>query len=71
MNTKKQIYAKADFESIRLKQGLSLRDIAKKTGLTPGVLSKMEHGRAIMPRSAGKICKALGCDFDSLFDLRG
>ncbi len=51
----------------RTMRGLSLTQLAEKTGISDGNLSKMEHGkRSIGPRSARKLAQALACDYHHL-----
>jgi transcriptional regulator with XRE-family HTH domain len=65
------IHPKADsLTSLRIKKGLSQRELAKKAGLSHCHLSQIENNhRYPSPRTAQKICQALGCDFDDLFEI--
>lgn len=60
-----------DICKIRIRQGLSVNSLAKKAGLSPAAVSKIERGvsRSIRPLSAQKLCNALGMPFDDLFTI--
>lgn len=58
--------------SKRVKAGLSIRQIAKKSCLSPGTYQNIESGnRSARPDTAVKICDALGITFDSIFSIEG
>lgn len=56
---------------MRIKQGLSMRALAIKAGLSVSSVSKIERGmvKTIRPLSAQKICTALNVPFDTLFSI--
>ncbi len=64
------IYAKPTFRRERLRRGFTLRQIARVAELTPAVLSRLENGRAVMPTTESKICDALKCNFDQIFEVK-
>lgn len=54
----------------RIKHGLSQRELAKKASLSNGYIAQLEkETRFPTPRTAQKICQALGCEFDDLFEI--
>lgn len=54
--------------SERLKQGLSQRELAVRTGLSPSILSKLERGQQFVVRdeTLEKLARGLGLDADVL-----
>lgn len=55
----------------RLLQGLNMKALAKKAGVSPATISNIEHSmRPVYPANAKKICEALGKPFDELFVLQ-
>jgi len=54
--------------SERLKQGLSQRELAERTGLAPSILSKLERGQQTVVRdeTLKKLARGLGLDADVL-----
>ena len=64
------ITAKAqEIGKARIYQGMSIRDVAVKAGISVAAVSRMERGAAqsVRPTSAQKLCIALGKEFDDLF----
>ena len=51
-------------------QGLTLRELGGLTGLTERTVLRVEQGKAVRPSTAQKLCSALSCSFDELFDIR-
>ena len=60
-----------NISELRIKQGLSMRALAIKAGLSVSSVSKIERGivKSIRPLSAQKICTALEVPFDTLFSI--
>ena len=54
--------------SERLKQGLSQRELAERTGLSPSILSKLESGQQAVVRdeTLNKLSRGLGLNIDNL-----
>ena len=50
-----------ELKRARLRQGLTLRGLGELTGLTE---------RTILRAEQGKLCNALSCDFNDLFEIR-
>lgn len=65
MNIK--IFCKDIFVEFRAKKGFTVRGIAKAAGVNAACIQKIEMGGATRPSTANKICKALNCDFDTVF----
>ncbi|MCR4687424.1 MAG: helix-turn-helix transcriptional regulator, partial [Lachnospiraceae bacterium] len=51
----------------RASQGLTMRELADKSGVPIGTISRAESGRPISVKSASKLCGALGKEFKQLF----
>lgn len=54
---------------IRIKQGMMLKELAEKTGITPGYLCHLEKGTRVNPSAQimSKIANALGRDVKEVF----
>lgn len=67
----RSIKVKADvLASVRIKQGFSIRSLAKISHLDPVTLCRIEGNQVSpSPRTALKICKSLNKDFDDIFEL--
>lgn len=61
------IQVNQNFITTRLKSGFSLRALATAAGLSYGAVLHAEHGGAVTPKNARKMCDALDVDFDELF----
>lgn len=59
-----------DLKNARLRQGLTLRGLGELTGLTERTILRVEQGKAVRPSTAQKLCIALSCSFDDLFEIR-
>lgn len=56
-------------EEIRIKKGMSQRDLAKVTGIAPTTISRWEkEGRGMPADKAFDIAEALGCKVEDLLD---
>jgi DNA-binding XRE family transcriptional regulator len=54
----------------RYREGLSQKELARRTGITQDNISKMENGkRVIGEKVAKKLAKALNIDFEHLIDV--
>ncbi len=60
----------SELRKTRLCQGLTLRGLGALTGLTERTILRVEQGKAVRPSTAQKLCSALSCSFDELFDIR-
>lgn len=55
---------------LRVKKGLSLRDLSQKTGIAFSTLSLIENGKTSpRPKTAKAIADALEVDFDEIFKI--
>lgn len=59
-----------ELKKARLRQGLTLRGLGELTGLTERTILRAEQGKAVRPSTAQKLCSALLCDFNDLFEIR-
>ena len=56
--------------SLRIRKGLSMNELAKKADLNVAVISRIENELSIpRPKTALKICDALGVGFDEIFEI--
>lgn len=56
--------------SQRIRNGLSVRGLAEKVGVNPATIVRIEKRYSSPnPSTAAKICAALNCDFDELFEI--
>lgn len=62
-----KITARNEFQRIRAEKGYSIQELARVSKVSVGTICKMEHGSAIHPKSAKKLCAALNKEFDALF----
>lgn len=55
----------------RVDQGMSMRDLANKSGLSIGAISNIENGKVanVRPANAQKISRALSVHHNTLFDV--
>ena len=55
----------------RIRKGLSTRALGESAGLNAGTINRVENGkRSPSPKTANKICVALGRELDDLFELK-
>lgn len=60
-----------NLQSIRIKKGLSTKQLAKKASLNALTILNIENGSSTPnPSTAAKICTALEAEFDELFELK-
>jgi transcriptional regulator with XRE-family HTH domain len=53
---------------VRLEEGLSHRDMAKRLGVSHATYTRMEHGdQNVTLRTLTKVCRAFDCDMGELF----
>ena len=47
--------------------------LSRAAGITPSHISQLINGRrqTVLPTTAKRICDALGCNFDDVFEIRG
>jgi DNA-binding XRE family transcriptional regulator len=65
------IIVKPKLTATRLKNGMSIRSLAKKAGINPTTVFKVSAGKCnATPTTAKKICEALGEKFDELFEVK-
>ncbi len=57
-------------KEIRKSKNMSIVELSNKSGLTKVAINNYEKGVSI-PRaiSLAKLCRALGCDYDKLYEL--
>jgi DNA-binding Xre family transcriptional regulator len=65
-----KIVAKSNFTDQRLRRGLSIELLSRKAHVSPRTVFRAEHKKPIYPKIAGKICTALECEFDDVFEIR-
>ncbi len=53
----------------RMKRGLTLEELAEKSGINRDTISRMEHGRKARPSSIGRLANALEVEPDILETL--
>lgn len=59
-----------NMKTTRIKSGMSIKALSKKSGLSTATICKVENGAIVpMPMTAKKICDALEADFDDLFEI--
>lgn len=66
-----KIIAKQIFREYRLKHGYSIKLLAKEAGTSYRMVYRLETGHSVYPTSAKKICTALKCEFDDVFQIEG
>ena len=53
-----------------IRAGLTGAGLARTTGITQGYICQIVNGkRSPMPPTAKRICDALGCEFDDVFEI--
>ena len=58
-------------QTTRVRKGLGLRQLGELAGVTYVAVSRIENGlQNPNPGTAAKICKALGVEFDDLFEIK-
>lgn len=65
------VVAKSCFREHRLRGLMSMRDLSDSSGVALNAICRIEHGRPVRPRTARKLCAALGAEFDELFEIKG
>jgi DNA-binding Xre family transcriptional regulator len=65
-----KIVAKNNFADQRLKHGLSMELLSEKADVALLTVFLAEHRSPIYPKTAGKLCAALNCNFDDIFEIR-
>jgi transcriptional regulator with XRE-family HTH domain len=54
----------------RIRKGMSMNELSKKAGLNVAAISRVENGSVTpRPKTAQKICDALGAQFDEIFEI--
>ena len=64
-----KLKTKKEFQTIRIKKGLSITQLATLMQVKPSVVSRMEKGQAVRPATAHKACAALNETFETLFGI--
>lgn len=64
-----KLIAKKEFQTIRIKKGLSLSELSHQMEVNVSVVSKMERGQPVRPATARKACMALDETFETLFTI--
>lgn len=62
-----KIKVKVSFTKVRMEAGLSMNQLAEKASVPVSVISRMEKGKPIVPKTAKAISKALNKSFEELF----
>jgi transcriptional regulator with XRE-family HTH domain len=55
---------------LRIELGLTLDELAAKSGINRDTLSRAENGRKLQPLTLGKLAKALGVPLTDLADFQ-
>lgn len=64
-----KLVAKKEFQTIRIKKGLSLSELSNQMEVNVSVVSKMEKGQPVRPATARKACVAINEAFETLFTI--
>ena len=64
-----KVIAKKEFQVIRIQEGYSISELAKKSNTPIATISRIEKGKPLSPKSAKKLCEALQKDFGDLFKI--
>lgn len=65
-----KVFAKENFKSIRIKNGFSLVDLSRESGLTKQAIGQIERrSNGVSPKSAKVLTGLLNVDFDEIFEL--
>ena len=62
---------RADVHELREAQGLSVLDLARRAGVSPGIVYRAEQGSAVHPRYALSLSRVLGCAVTDWYPIRG
>lgn len=62
-----KIKATDNLFKIRVEQGLTIRELALRSGVPTSTISRTENGNALSAKSAGKLCMTLNKTFEELF----
>lgn len=58
-----------DLRELRIKQGLTLKQVAEKAGVSEGYISHIERGKQSMPvHTAKRIAEVLGFDWTKFYE---
>ena len=62
---------RAEIKDAMIKSGFTGAGLARTTGISQSYIVYVLQGkRNILPPTAKKICDALGCKFDDIFDIK-
>jgi len=64
-----KIVAKKTFREFRLKHGFSIELLGEAAGITYRTSYRIEKGEPARATTAKKMCDALGCGFDDIFQI--
>ena len=53
-----KVIAKKEFQVIRIQEGYSISELAKKSNTPVATISRIEKGKPLSPKSAKKLCEA-------------
>lgn len=53
----------------RASKDITMRELSEKSQVPIGTISRAENGQSISIKSANKLCKALGQEFEILFRI--
>lgn len=62
-----KVRAKQRFLLERATKGITIKELAELSAVPMGTISRVENGQSISVKSASKLSKALGQDFEKLF----
>ncbi len=63
------VKAKDNFKEVITRKGFSLRGLSIEAGLSPTTVQQAYKRSIMYPSTAKKICDALECKFDELFEI--
>jgi len=59
-----------ELKRARVKKGFSIRGLGQASGLSVATVFKIENDLSVpLPATAKKLCDALDCNFDDLFEI--
>jgi len=64
-----KIIAKNSLRELRMKRGFSIETFAKVAGIAYVTACHVENGTTAYPMTTKKICAALKCEFDEIFNI--
>lgn len=65
-----EIVCRKSFRASRLRRAWTMRDLSAASGVAVNAICSAEHGRPVRPKTARRLCAALGAEFDELFEVK-